>query len=62
LVTGTGASALAGLFFNNTALDRHYGWLCCCGLLHFFIGRSQIRHKARPEDVKEQALDLAEKY
>ncbi|RYZ25994.1 MAG: Bcr/CflA family efflux MFS transporter [Chitinophagaceae bacterium] len=61
---GAVASALVGLFFNNTALPMA-AVMAACAFAAFIIllfGRKQIQYKARQQDVEEQAFDLIEKY
>jgi MFS transporter, DHA1 family, multidrug resistance protein len=61
---GAVASAMVGVFFNNTALPMT-GVMAACAVLAFLIllfGRKQIFYKAKQQDVQEQAFDLIEKY
>jgi DHA1 family bicyclomycin/chloramphenicol resistance-like MFS transporter len=61
---GALASAMVGVFFNNTALPMT-GVMAGCALTGFLIlifGQKQIRYKAKAEDLSEQAFDLVEKY
>jgi DHA1 family bicyclomycin/chloramphenicol resistance-like MFS transporter len=61
---GAVASAMVGLFFNNTALPMT-GVMATCALLALLIlllGRRQIQYSAKQEDLQEQAFDLVEKY
>ncbi|MDQ3277685.1 MAG: multidrug effflux MFS transporter [Bacteroidota bacterium] len=61
---GAVASALVGVFFNNTALPMT-GVMAGCAVFALLIlafGQRKIRHKAREEDIGEQTVDLVEKY
>ncbi len=61
---GAVASAMVGLLFNGTALPMT-GVMAACAVTAFlilFAGQKQIRHKAREQDLEEQAVDLVEKY
>jgi DHA1 family bicyclomycin/chloramphenicol resistance-like MFS transporter len=61
---GAVASALVGLFFNDTAVPMAAIMAGCSllGLAILLIGRRTIEYKARNEDVQEQCLELIEKY
>jgi MFS transporter, DHA1 family, multidrug resistance protein len=61
---GAVASAMVGLFFNNTALPMT-GVMACCAfiaLVVLSIGRHKISHKAKQADLQEQTVELLEKY
>lgn len=60
---GAVASALVGLFFNNTALPMTaiMGGCSVLGLTILLIGRKKIEYQARKEDLEEQCFELIEK-
>ena len=61
---GALASAMVGLFFNNTALPMA-AIMAGCALIALLIltaGRRKIQYLARQADLEEQTVDLLEKY
>ena len=61
---GAVASAMVGLFFNNTALPMAavMATCACIAFIILLLGRQRIHYQAKQQDVEEQALDLIEKY
>ena len=61
---GAFASALVGIFFNNTALPMTVVMAGCAllAVLILAVGSKKIGYKARMDDIEEQAVDLVEKY
>ena len=61
---GSLASALVGLLSDGTAAPMA-GVMAGCAFMGFVIlmlGNTRIRYKAKSRDIKEQALDMIEKY
>jgi DHA1 family bicyclomycin/chloramphenicol resistance-like MFS transporter len=61
---GAFASALVGVFFNNTALPMTAVMAGCAllAVLILAVGSKKIGYKARRDDIEEQAVDMVEKY
>jgi MFS transporter, DHA1 family, multidrug resistance protein len=59
---GALASALVGVFFNNTAVPTTAIMSTCSllGLIVLFAGRRRIRYKEREADVEAQRLEMIE--
>jgi MFS transporter, DHA1 family, multidrug resistance protein len=64
MVCGALASALVGVFFNNTAVPMAAIMAICCiiGFVILHLGHRQIEYKAKQEVVEQQTLDMIEKY
>lgn len=63
MVCGAIASAMVGIFFNNTAVPMAAIMSVCCiaGFIILLIGRRRIEYQARNEDIEQEALELIER-
>jgi DHA1 family bicyclomycin/chloramphenicol resistance-like MFS transporter len=63
MVFGAIASALAGIFFNSTAVPMGAIMAFCCvlGLIILLSGHKRIKYNAKQEMVDQQTLELIEK-
>jgi DHA1 family bicyclomycin/chloramphenicol resistance-like MFS transporter len=63
MACGAVASALVGLFFNNTAVPMAAIMAGCsiAGFIILMIGSSRIEYKAKDEDVRQQSMEIIEK-
>lgn len=61
---GAIASAMVGLFFNNTAIPLVLIMALCSmlGLMVLLTGRKRIEYKAKQLDLEEQRLEMIEKF
>lgn len=64
MALGAIASALVGVFFNNTAIPMVFIMALCSflGLMVLLAGRRRIDYKAKAEDIAEQQLEMIEKF
>lgn len=64
MICGAIASALVGVFFNNTAVPMAGIMAICCilGFIILLFGHRQIEYKAKYEVVEQQTLEMIEKY
>jgi DHA1 family bicyclomycin/chloramphenicol resistance-like MFS transporter len=61
---GAIASALVGVFFNNTGVPMTAIMSACSisGLIILLIGQKKIRYNAKQVDAEAHSLELLEKY
>lgn len=64
MACGAIASALVGIFFNNTAVPMAAIMSGCCiaGFIIIMIGRRRLAYKAVSEDAEQQAVEMTERY